>query len=168
MFRREGLVFREVEREDLELLRRNRNDESTWTTLGSPLPVTPSGSDEWLESLGKSRFAFVVEDEAVAVGFVRLDEIDFVNRSIRTGCDVFPEFRGRGYGKRIMRGVTDWAFNELGLHRCWLLVMNTNPVAIKVYVEVGYKHEGEQREAVFRGGKWRDYLMMGILEDEWR
>lgn len=81
-----------------------RNEFGTWTQLTDPRPVGIFDQKAWFESLGKERYAFVVEHEVEAigmVGFVRLDEYDAVNRSVRVGADVVPEHRHRGYGTRI-------------------------------------------------------------------
>ncbi len=32
----------------------------------------------------------------------------------------------------------------------------------------GFKHEGRQREAVWKEGKWVDFLMMGLLSKEYQ
>jgi len=41
-------------------------------------------------------------------------------------------------------------------------------VAKRLYEKVGFKEEGIMREAIFRNGVYHDYVVMSILEDEYR
>jgi RimJ/RimL family protein N-acetyltransferase len=47
-------------------------------------------------------------------------------------------------------------------------VFDDNPRAIRVYERLGFVHEGRKREADFRDGKYRDKVMMSLLEGELR
>jgi len=102
------------------------------------------------------------------VGLVRMDEMDKMNASIRVGADVAVKLRGLGYGKKIYEAIKRYCFDYLNVHRVWLLVLETNEVALKLYRKQGFKVEGKQRQAIFRDGKYLDYLMMSILEEEYR
>jgi len=181
MFIHEGLIIRPVEEKDLEAIRMMRNEPSTWTQLTNISHVSPTDQSGWLLSLmcDQTRAYFVVHDEAcdtdrVAhwegdfIGFIRMDDIDRVNRSARVGADVHPGKRGRGYGTRIYKAILKYGFDYLNLHRLWLMVLDTNERAKLLYVNSGFRAEGRQREAIFRDGRYVDYIMMSILEDEYR
>ncbi|MEK2447177.1 GNAT family protein [Tetragenococcus halophilus] len=51
--------------------------------------------------------------------------------------------------------------------RHYLQVFSFNKRAIKLYEKMGFIHEGSQRQALYRMGKWHDIIMMSILENEY-
>lgn len=168
-FEHGGLRFRSITIEDLPFIQELRNDPSTWMQLGDPRPLKPGLQKKWLESLDSSsdRFYYIVENgTGLPVGLVRMDEYDPVNRSIRVGADVAPAQRRKHYGLAIYQAIKQYGFAHLGLHRIWLLVLATNTAARALYKAVGFLSEGTLRQAVFRNGKWVDYISMSILEKE--
>jgi len=50
-FSHRGLLFRPVETEDLDAVRRLRNDESTWVHLSDPRILFPADQEAWLDRL---------------------------------------------------------------------------------------------------------------------
>ncbi len=170
-FEHDHLRLRPVEERDLAQIAALRNDRDTWAWLGDPRPLFESDQKAWFSSIGSrsGRFYFVASYPGHPfVGMVRMDELDLINRSIRIGADVIPELRGKGFGARIFGTVLRYCFLELGVHRVWLAVLETNQRAIGLYRKTGFKDEGSWREAVFRGGKFVDYNLMSVLDHEWR
>jgi RimJ/RimL family protein N-acetyltransferase len=170
-FRHGNLCLRPVVAGDLDRVRDLRNDGSTWIHLTDPRAVSPSDQAAWFEGVGSKsgKFYFVVFDDLHPfVGIVRLDEYDPQNRSIRVGADVVPDLRGQGYGKAIYEAVQKYCFDMLNCHRIWLLVLDTNVVAKRLYGLMGFVREGIMRQAIFREGQYVDYHVMSILEDEYR
>jgi RimJ/RimL family protein N-acetyltransferase len=45
--------------------------------------------------------------------------------------------------------------------------MENNTIAINLYTKMGFCLEGTQRQAIFRDGKYVNYLMMSILKEEY-
>lgn len=179
MFWHNGIGFRPVEEEDLNSIRKLRNDPSTWLQLTSIGQINKAKQKEWFEricrdskveyySLVKEQTSFPVSFPGDFLGIIRMDEIDVHNRSIRVGADIVPEERGKGYGTRALQAILEYCFNQLGMHRCWLCVLEDNKIARKLYKNMGFKEEGKYREAIWRNGKWHDYIVMSILEEEYK
>ena len=74
---------------------------------------------------------------------------------------------GKGYGTQAIRLFVDYLFKEVNLHRVFLRVYETNPAGIRCYEKVGFQHEGTQREAIFKHGRYIDMHMMSILSVDW-
>jgi RimJ/RimL family protein N-acetyltransferase len=108
----------------------------------------------------------LVEDD-LRVGLVRTSNYDNQNRSIMVGADIAPQFRRQGYGTKLYTLLLDYYFNHLNMHRLWLAVLEFNVSAIGLYRKVGFQFEGRWREAVFRNGKYNDYILMSILRHEY-
>jgi RimJ/RimL family protein N-acetyltransferase len=159
--------FRPVEESDLDFLADHRNDPEVNQNLTSVLPVLKDKQKNWLASLGGDNYYFIGLHNGSPIAFLRLNDIDWVNRNAAVGLDIFKEYRGLHRAKPMLGTLVRYCFMELNLHRLWLLVLATNEVAIKVYEGVGFQNEGIQREHIFRNGKYEDYLLMGLLRDEW-
>jgi diamine N-acetyltransferase len=171
MFQHGGITLRVVEEADLESIRALRNDPSTWVHLTDPHLITSEGQRRWFAGLAArdDRMYFVVSDAKHAfIGIVRMDEYHRLHRSIRVGADVLPALRGQGYGKKIYAAIKKYCFDVLNLHRVWLAVLDTNERALRLYLSQGFQIEGRYRQAIFRDGKYVDYVLMSILEEEYR
>jgi putative acetyltransferase len=76
---------------------------------------------------------------------------------------VHPDHRRKGIGRRLMEEILKVA-NGLGLRRVWLTVTADNYAAIHLYKGMGFEVEGRERQAVRRGRKFVDLLIMGRLK----
>jgi diamine N-acetyltransferase len=171
MFEHEHLAIRNVEERDLEAMRLLRNDPSTWTMLTEIGMIDVEAQRQWFQRLGSAqdrRYYVICDADHDFIGIVRTDEIDRLNRSIRIGADIVPALRGRGYGSRLYRLLLAYCFDQLNMHRVWLAVLDTNDRAHALYEKQGFRVEGRFRDAVFRDGSYRDYIIMSILEHEYR
>jgi RimJ/RimL family protein N-acetyltransferase len=78
-----------------------------------------------------------------------------------------PEFQNRGVGTDTTRVMLRYGFTELNLRRIQLLAFGYNERAIAAYRKAGFREEGRRREATFRGGRYHDEVIMGVLRREW-
>jgi RimJ/RimL family protein N-acetyltransferase len=67
----------------------------------------------------------------------------------------------------MLAGILDYVFRELKAHRLWLDVFETNTRAQHVYENLGFRHEGILREAIFRDGEFHNQRLMSILDREY-
>lgn len=74
----------------------------------------------------------------------------------------------KGFGTEATCLVLDYAFNQLGLHRLDVRVLEHNNRAIRCYEKCGFVREGVERESALIDGQWRSDLIMGILAHEYR
>lgn len=161
--------LRTIQESDLEWIRALRSNESTWSNLGTFAFIYDLTQKSWFESLENKKSAeyLVYCKKNKNIGIVRLTDIDKINRSMCVGGDILPSVRGKGYAKNMYQLIFKLGFEEMGMHRLWLFVLDTNERAKHIYADVGFKVEGSQREAIFRAGKFHDYTMMSILEKEY-
>jgi len=75
---------------------------------------------------------------------------------------------GKGYGTEAGRLVLDYAFKRLGFHRVSIGVAALNERALGYWEGLGFKKEGVQRDGYHCNGEYSDFVMMSILEDEYR
>lgn len=167
-----------MEFEDIEWMRRMHNEASTLLQLTDARHISQVEQKEWFKkmSLSKTSNRYVIWaypwgdntiDGACRVGVIRVDNMDTVNRSVMVGVDVEKNYRRKGYASWAYEWILDYMFNELGMNRVYLKVLDTNEAAHNLYCKLGFTEEGRERQAIFRGGKWHDYILMSMLKDEY-
>lgn len=167
-----GVGIRAVEFTDLPFLKDLRNDPTTWYYLSDISMLTQTGQEHWYEKLltDRTRKYFIIFDsiDKQSIGMVRCDEIDHINRSIRIGMDIHPSRRGKGIATNTYVLLLRYCFDYLNMHRVWLEVLDFNTIGHRLYSNVGFKEEGRLRDAIFRNGCYHDYIVMSVLENEYR
>jgi diamine N-acetyltransferase len=107
---------------------------------------------------------FVIQREAgEIVGFIRLNDLDYVARKAVVRILVGPQWQGKGYGSAALRQLIAFCFCELGLHRLGLVVRADHARALGVYQRLGFVAEGRERDAAWVNGRWVDFIHMGLL-----
>src|SRR5258706_11454457 len=157
-----NFYIRAIEQIDLAFLTECRNDPSTWMELGSIDFLNQIKQKVWLEksSLDSTKKYFIVGLKTLEIeekiGFVRMDEFDEINRSIRIGADIHRNYRNKGYGTKLYKLLLEYCFNFLNVNRVWLLVLDYNDSALGLYKKMNFIEEGRQRQAIYRNGKYHD------------
>lgn len=166
-FRKCDLFFREVELNDLTLLRQWRNDPEMAQGWHDPRSVqTPEQQLVWYRTLDVNNQAYLAVDEGDRIGFLRF-RLDPINRrAALTGTDVAPGQQRKGYGKRILRAGAEYVLRDLGYHRVTAEALELNIAATHIILASGFKHEGCYRSYVWRDGRWQNWHFYSLLEGE--
>ena len=171
----ERVTLRSPEREDIEILWRFWNDlEVELAGAGDPpLPVSLQRLQERFEREARERppdkIDFVIEADGACIGLCQLFNFDAAARHCELGIAIGArEYWGRGYGREAVGLLLDYAFRIRNLRRVWLEVNAANGRAIRAYAACGFLEEGRMREHVWLAGRYVDYVIMGILREEWR
>ena len=172
--------FRAVERADLSAFLKWVNDPEVLRGIGIYLPFSMEDEEEWFEAMRKRspdehNFAIEVvntdsegdQEQWKLIGSCGFFNLDQRNRSTEFGIMIGEKaYWNQGYGTESVRLLCQHGFHTLHLHRIYLRVLETNPRAIRAYEKAGFTHEGRQRQAEFRDGKYIDMLVMSMLMDE--
>ena len=75
---------------------------------------------------------------------------------------------GQGYGTEAGRRLLQYAFDNLGFHRIAIGVVDFNTRALRFWTGLGFQQEGIARESHYCDGQYSDFIMMSILEDDYR
>lgn len=140
------------------------------TTRTSWEPMSREEAEDWYAGVCAAPDGiFAIELDGRLVGTADLHDLNTTDRRARFGIGIFdPSLRGRGVGTRATRLVLGYGFDQLGLHRIDLRVLDFNTRGIKCYQRAGFTIEGRERDAAFLDGSWHGDIMMSILEHEWR
>jgi UDP-4-amino-4,6-dideoxy-N-acetyl-beta-L-altrosamine N-acetyltransferase len=164
-----GVAIRPIEEKDLEKMASLRGDPRIWIMLGDISMINKSAQQHWFSSLQsdpKRSYFILCSKQQDFLGIVRMDEIDWISKSMRVGGDILPEFHHQGHGTKMFEIIKKYCFDYLNMNRLWLFVLDTNSAALRLYAKAGFKEEGRQRQAIFRDGRYHDYIMMSLLQSE--
>lgn len=172
------IYLREVSEGDIKTINGWRAHPDLIDLLGAPFRYINLETDSaWFEHYMKQRNQNIrcvickketpsSETETV-VGSVGLICIDWVFRSAEFYIMIGEaENRGKGIGLQATKAILRHAFCDMNLHRVELTVMEHNQRARKLYEKAGFKTEGIKRDAVYKNGQYRNFILMSILENE--
>lgn len=171
------VILRPLGKADFPLLQKWLNDPQTiafWYGRDKPRSM------EWVKKHylpsieGKVIWRYwVIEVDGKTIGYIcnTPEENDDHEFSGRIELDILIGVKnewGKGYGTDALRAMVNYAFNEQGAERVYIVPSTINPRAIHVYEKVGFKMEGILRHYEKFEGKWINGVMMAILKDEFK
>jgi RimJ/RimL family protein N-acetyltransferase len=113
--------------------------------------------------------AIASRDTGAYLGGIDLSSIDWTDRRGTLSMVLGQSAdRRRGLGSEALGLFLDHLFGERGLRRVELNVFADNTAAVACYRRAGFREEGRRREVALVDGAWRDSLVMGLLDREWR
>lgn len=169
----ERIYLRPLEREDLPHIQKWANDPEIRRLTGEATPMSQPGAEAFLERVRNDRdrvwFMIALREDDTAIGEAGL-------------LRMFPAWRTtdltliigevdaweKGYGTEAILLLLDYAFGSQSFHRVAVGVVGFNERAIRFYEKVGFKREGIQRDGYYCDHHHHDFVMMSILEDEFR
>lgn len=168
-----AVTLRAVERDDRDRLARWMNDPRNAVPLGRSRPISFVEHERWFERVVQdpAHVFLSIEDRETGghVGVVWLWSIHPQHRTAELRIVVGEaESRGKGLGSDAVRGLLQFAFRRMNLHKVFLFVMAGNEPALKAFARNGFRVEGTLREEFFADGSYRDVLRMGILRAEYQ
>ena len=163
-----GAFLLPVDSTDLELMRQWRNDFRIWRWCRQSDLISDKMQLRWFESqdLDDTIHMYTVNTQAGKVGVCGLTSHDRHNRIAEFSLYIDPGTQGSGVGAMALKTLLSHGFQNLNLHSIWGESFSGNP-AIKMFKEVGFKHDGSRRDAYFKEGKYVDAELYSILEKEW-
>ncbi len=146
---------------------RNSSEVARYFILDNISEETHKG---WIENKIKkgSDVAFIIFLDEVAAGCVYLRNIDQKNKTAELGIFLKPGIsRGKGLGTFAINKILQYSFEELGLEKVYLEVLDFNLNAIALYEKLNFKIEGKLRQHIVKDGKRIDLILMGLLKENW-
>lgn len=172
MIRFENIGFRSVERDDIEIIRKEHNDESVLLMLRDPRIITELQQIQWWESISKNRnntvYCIFHETPENVIGVWKLQDLDDTNRCTEMGMDIFKNYRGKGFGLKSFKMIFKYIFENLNIHTIYAKVGAYNETSLIAAQKAGYKISGKIPESLFRKGMYWDNVLLSITFDEYK
>lgn len=158
-----------IERDDLQMLRRWRNDYRIWKWCRQNDLISEVSQQNWFERQAADptmRMYKMCAPSGEAVGVCGLTSIDTLCRRAELSLYIEPARQKEGLGKRALSTLLCHGFVNMGLNLIWCETFEGNHAA-KMFESSGFKKEGTRRQFYFKGGKFIDAHLYSITADEW-
>lgn len=164
-----NIVLKAVDKEDFEWILNHRNNPALNINFNQPMPLTYADQEQWYvtQVLTKRAFAYVVLLGKLKIGYVAVQNINWVTRSAELSHFVCDGFDAVMFAALMHSIMLNHAFNSLNLHRVYTICFAFN----RIYDEMirgGFKKEGVLRDYCFKGGKYHDGYLISILDHEYK
>jgi len=133
--------------------------------------VSRANEEEWLRrkqaySPQEVNLAICLTENSQHIGNIYLRNIDWIARHAELQIWIGEtDQRSRGYGYAVQSMLHKYAFDELGLRRLYLFILEGN-TSIKLAEKFGFIIEGRLVNHAFSGGKFKDFIVMGLCVDD--
>ena len=167
------VCLRPLAKEDLVHLRKWSEDAEIRGLIGEVTPMSEADCEKFLEKVyadsNRRWFVVVIKNSNQVIGEAGLLRMDPAWRATDVSVIVGEkEEWGKGYGTETILLLLDYAFRHLNFHRVAIGVVGFNERALRFWEKVGFRKEGVYRDGYYYDGKYYDFVMMSILEDEFR
>jgi RimJ/RimL family protein N-acetyltransferase len=165
----EHVILRPLRVEDAELtLAWRLSDRASLLNRGA---TSVAGQAEWIASRPSTEVNFVIQlRSGKPVGMLSLVGIDQTNRRAEPARFLIGEpeaVRGMPVAIESMKLLYELAFDHMKLHRVHGTVVADNQKMLRWQKFLGMKEEGRLREHYLIGGRYRDAICVGMMEDEY-
>lgn len=170
----ERLIYRALEPSDAPLVAACNNDPVVRVSFFTHTPTSIEAQAHRIASYYQPGsdyipLAICEKEDRNTIGVTALHRVDLVSgAAVYSICICDPDSRGKGYAREVTGTMLQYAFDVLNLHRLQLHVWEGNTAGVRAYEKCGFKKEGLLREAMKHNGVYCNFLVMGILEEEWR
>ncbi|MBX9348593.1 GNAT family N-acetyltransferase [Chromobacterium piscinae] len=154
------------------LIERHRGTLSQWLS-GIVKPQSAADTEAFLRLQaegnheGRCAHRVILADGEIA-GICSLHGISAAHRYARLGYWLADSHVGRGVMSQALTLLLNYAFEDLELHRVELGCAPENLRSCRVAERLGFKLEGELRDAQFLRGRFWNMRCYGLLADEWK
>ncbi len=114
------------------------------------------------------RTGFVIARRGAPCGLFTLTGLTGTQRRAQLGWYIGEaDARGRGAGRAAQALGLDLAFGRYALQKVWSEVLADNDTALKAQAAAGFRREGYLRRHGYKNGRYRDVVLLAVLQEEW-
>ena len=163
--------FREIELNDIEMIREWRNSEEVKRFMYNQKNITSEQQLKWYHSIKNdiSSIYQIIEYKEIAIGLSYITDISTNSSSCYWGFYIGAiSFSGIGLGSVVEYEIIQYIFNELKLNKLRCDVMLENVRVINLHEKFGFRREAYYREHVILDGQKKDVIGLALLKNEWK
>lgn len=140
----DDVFLREFEERDIPHKVEWINDPENHQYLHYEIPLRIDKTTEWfLNKNNSTRLDLTIVYDGRPVGVIGLLGIDMKNRKAEYYITVGDKkYKRKGIGVKASKALLRYAFDELKLHKVFLMVDSENQVAVNLYEKIGFMLEG--------------------------
>ncbi len=165
------VYLRPLTRQDLIYLRKWSEDAEIRGLIGEVTSMSEADSERLLKEVyddsSREWFVVVIKKNNQVIGEAGLLRMFPAWRTTDISVIIGDKQEWeKGYGTETILLLLNRAFKQLDFHRVAIGVVGFNQRAIRFWEKAGFRKEGVHRDEYYYDGKYYDFVMMSILEDE--
>ena len=175
IIRGDKINLRTLKSSDAQSIFENAKDKEISQYTNVPHPYTLKDAKEFIKKTQKDNrlkkaYYFGIEDKKIKqiIGMIDFVKYDKINKNAEVGYWLGKKYWSKGYMKEALGLLIDFGFKKLKLHRIYATVIEPNIKSKQRLKKAGFKYEGKQREHIYRENKFMNYLIFGLLKDEYK
>ena len=165
------IELRDLKAQDVDLLYRWRQEPDVDNGLFENPPAERDIHVRWFDAflVDPDRRGWIIQQSGEPCGFLHLVGLTSTQKRAHWKWYIGEAgARGRGAGRAAQALGLDLAFSNFGLQKVWSEVHAGNEAALRAQAAAGFHREGYLRRHSYKGGIYRDVVLLGLLEEEWR
>ena len=95
-------------------------------------------------------------------GVIEINSVHQINRTAK--ISILIGTRGRGYGTRAIKLLTEHCFNRLNIQRVQAGTSKHNVACIRAFEKAGYHQEANLERALYANGCYQDIIILSKLK----
>lgn len=160
------LILRKVAKDDIKKLFDLKIE--TVNNHHRTVIINESDQERWFESIDRNTqfpaSVFLIgSDGREDVGVIAISDINYISRNGNVSCDIFPRFRGKGYGTKLIQSGIRFAKEVLNMHKLCCEILDYNVASKKMVEKNGFVQEGLKKQQVFKNGSYVDSVVYGLI-----
>jgi ribosomal-protein-alanine N-acetyltransferase len=161
-----NLELRKAHRNDLKnlmLAKQESNDMHHSLSI-----INEQDQIKWFESLDQNvnqprNLVLIGMDKDNDIGSFRLSNINYIDRTADIACDIYKQYRGNGYGTRLIASGISFSKQILNLRKLSCEILENNIASRKMCEKNGFVQEGIRKEQIHKRGLYIDSIMYGLI-----
>lgn len=164
-------LLRSLQPADAPALAVQANDRDVWLNLTDafPHPYSERDAEAYIATAATAspQTSFGIVVQGVVAGNVGLTPGEDIHRkTTELGYFLGRTFWGRGIMTDVVRAVTLYALDTLGMHRVFAVPYRRNRASARVLEKAGYVCEGVMRNSAIKDGVLLDQLLYAAYDDD--
>lgn len=172
IMKKDNIILRALEPEDLEILYKWENDTSLWQFSNNIAPFSRYVLKEYIASSiqddiftsRQQRFMIVDAESGRAVGTIDLFDFEPLHRRVGLGMLVYEDSdRDKGYGREAVQKIIEYCKQTLFIHNIYCDILSNNDACLHLFEASGFSLAGEKKDWVNIDGTWYDEKLYQII-----
>ena len=171
-----NLLLRAPEPADIDLIFRWENDVSIWHLGNTITPYSKFAIEQFVLNTDNDLFSSKQlrlmidwhnsETGTATIGSIDLFDFDPHNKRAGVGILIDESLRQKGFASEALSLLIEYCFNTLNLHQLYCNIEQSNLNSIRLFTKAGFLNCGNKKEWLLREGKWKDELMMQLINEK--
>ena len=169
------IILRALEPEDIDLLYKWENDQTSWHLSNTLTPFSRFALEQYIMTADQDIFTakqlrLMIDktetDGKKCIGAIDLFDFDPVNKRAGIGILINENDRNKGFASEALRLLIQYCFSTLELHQLYCNIESTNTGSLKLFQNQGFEIAGKKRDWIRKNSQWTDEYFLQKLHQE--